>query len=157
MAKFYSVKQTAQILGYSTNSIYKFLDEGRLKSSRGNATQGRFKIPHSSLEAFLKSKLPEDAIHQALADEISTQTKKENGRVVKNPENTQKPVALAYSAKSLYLIRGLIIVGFILLLIDILFTDAFNLLHHSLRIILMIILILLSFNSPQALADESNA
>jgi hypothetical protein len=67
MARFYTVQETALILGFSTNSIYKFLDQGRLKSTRGNSKQGRFRIPHTSIEDFLDTKLSETAVASALA------------------------------------------------------------------------------------------
>jgi hypothetical protein len=67
MSRFYTVSQTAKILGFSTNSIYKFLDAKRLKSTRGNSKQGRFRIPHTSIEEFLGMELSETAVAQALA------------------------------------------------------------------------------------------
>lgn len=74
MARFYTVQETATILGFSTNSIYKFLDQGRLKSTRGNSKQGRFRIPHSSVEDFLGTKLSETAVSKALSTSISPKT-----------------------------------------------------------------------------------
>ncbi|MEK7514073.1 MAG: helix-turn-helix domain-containing protein [Patescibacteria group bacterium] len=53
----YTVKKAAGIIGCSTNTLYKYLNEGRLKASRGTAEQGRFRIPQSSLEEFLGTQL----------------------------------------------------------------------------------------------------
>ena len=50
--RFYSVKETAKILGVSTNTVYKYLDEGSLKGKRLN-NRGRFKIPFSELAPYL--------------------------------------------------------------------------------------------------------
>lgn len=51
MEKTYSVKETAKLLGYSTNSVYGFLDKGLIKSVRiGN---GKFKIPQSEIDKFM--------------------------------------------------------------------------------------------------------
>ena len=47
----YTVKQVAQILGYSTNSIYTFLKEKRIKGVR--VGRGRFRIPQSELDRLL--------------------------------------------------------------------------------------------------------
>src|SRR5262245_14930218 len=58
MSKTYTVKQVAEILGYSTNSIYSFIDEGRLKGVR--VGKGRFRIPEEELNRVLHlTKKPE--------------------------------------------------------------------------------------------------
>jgi excisionase family DNA binding protein len=51
MAATYTVKQVAEILGYSTNSIYSFLKEKRIKGIRVGT--GRFRIPQSELNRLL--------------------------------------------------------------------------------------------------------
>lgn len=51
MAATYTVKQVAKILGYSTNSIYTFLKEKRLKGIR--VGKGRFRIPQSEMDRLL--------------------------------------------------------------------------------------------------------
>jgi len=50
--KFYSVKETSKILGVSTNTVYKYLDEGSLKGKR-HSNRGRFKVPYSEIEPYL--------------------------------------------------------------------------------------------------------
>jgi len=47
----YTVKQVADLLGYSTNSIYTFLKEKRIKGVR--VGKGRFRIPQSELDRLL--------------------------------------------------------------------------------------------------------
>jgi excisionase family DNA binding protein len=51
MAATYTVKQVAEILGYSTNSIYSFLKEKRIKGVRVGT--GRFRIPQNELNRLL--------------------------------------------------------------------------------------------------------
>lgn len=51
MAATYTVKQVAEILGYSTNSIYTFLKEKRIRGVR--VGKGRFRIPQSELNRLL--------------------------------------------------------------------------------------------------------
>ena len=51
MAATYTVKQVANILGYSTNSIYTFLKEKRIKGVR--VGRGRFRIPQGELDRLL--------------------------------------------------------------------------------------------------------
>ena len=50
--RFYSVKEASKILGVSTNTIYKYLDEGSLKGRRLK-NRGRFKIPFSEIAPYL--------------------------------------------------------------------------------------------------------
>ena len=57
MPTYYTVKEAAKLLGVSTNTLYKYLLEGKIKASRGTA-EGRFRIPPKSLEDFLGSPLP---------------------------------------------------------------------------------------------------
>src|SRR3989344_5246794 len=52
MGKTYTVKQVAEILGYSTNSIYTFLKERRIKGVR--VGKGRFRISEEELSRLLK-------------------------------------------------------------------------------------------------------
>lgn len=54
MAQTYTVKQVAQILGYSTNSIYTFLNEKRVKGIR--VGKGRFRIPQSEIDRLMGEK-----------------------------------------------------------------------------------------------------
>lgn len=54
MNQTYTVKQVAEILGYSTNSIYTFLKEKRIKAVR--VGKGRFRIPHTEVERLLSIK-----------------------------------------------------------------------------------------------------
>lgn len=56
MPKFYTVKETAQLLGVSTNTIYKYLETGQLKGIRSFAKQGRFRISATELKSFLPLK-----------------------------------------------------------------------------------------------------
>lgn len=53
MAATYTVKQVAQILGYSTNSIYTFLKEKRIKGVR--VGRGRFRVPQAELDRLLST------------------------------------------------------------------------------------------------------
>lgn len=52
MPATYTVKQVSKLLGYSTNSIYTFLKEKRLKGVR--IGKGRFRIPQSQINTFLQ-------------------------------------------------------------------------------------------------------
>jgi len=59
MGKTYSVKQVAEILGYSTNSIYTFLKEGQIVGIR--LGKGRYRVAQEELDKILhlkKSQVP---------------------------------------------------------------------------------------------------
>src|SRR3989344_1117520 len=61
MSETYTVKQVAEILGYSTNSIYAFIKEGRIKKVRVDL--GRFRITQDELNRVLHlSKKPSAVI-----------------------------------------------------------------------------------------------
>lgn len=46
--KNYTVKEVARLLGFSTNTVYKYLDEGQIKATR-LGSEGRFRIPASEV------------------------------------------------------------------------------------------------------------
>ena len=148
MSRFYTVKQASLILGFSTNSIYKFLDEGRLKGNRGNSRQGRYRIPHTSLERFTGTKLPPDALATALNKQQSkkAQTKKASVTpTVTPPEPVEIESHHPTPNLSIKIIRVLIIVGLTIILIDLLTSDNFSILQQFLRLGLMGILIFLTY------------
>lgn len=58
--KYYTVKEAAAILAVSTNTLYKYLDEGKIRSRRFG--QGRFKIPATELAAYIN---PQNAVREA--------------------------------------------------------------------------------------------
>ena len=53
MTATYTVKQVAQLLGYSTNSIYTFLKGKRIKGVR--LGKGRFRIPQSEIDRLMQT------------------------------------------------------------------------------------------------------
>lgn len=53
--KFYTVKQVAEALGISTNTVYKYLDEGKIQATRLGA-EGRFRITEKELARLLGMK-----------------------------------------------------------------------------------------------------
>lgn len=149
MSRSYSVKEASLILGFSTNSIYKFLSEGRLRSNRGNSQTGRFKIPHASLEKFVGTPLLEEAVDQALAEHTldNTQIKKETGVPVTSALRTieKLPEPPPETAISLKIVRGLILAGLTVILLDTLVSNDFSLFQQLLRLGLMAILIVLTY------------
>ena len=68
MSATYTVKQVADILGYSTNSIYTFLKEKRIKGVR--LGKGRFRIPQSELDRLLVPETPQRLVQQIVSPQI---------------------------------------------------------------------------------------
>lgn len=167
MARFYTVQETAKILGFSTNSIYKFLDQGRLKSTRGNSKQGRFRIPHSSIEDFLGTKLSETAVAHALA--ASSQTKAADApRHLINPDipptvsspkeiNRPQPHQKSLTSKpalGLALTRLLILVALLLTIIEAITSPVITLTGQFFRLLILTITILLAYQSWGSFTDQ---
>ncbi|OGK39956.1 hypothetical protein A3A74_03015 [Candidatus Roizmanbacteria bacterium RIFCSPLOWO2_01_FULL_35_13] len=78
MSQTYTVKQVAEMLGYSTNSIYTFLQEGRIKGVR--VGKGRFRIPEEELNRIL---------HLSKKSEITTISQSQPAVVEKTLEISQ--------------------------------------------------------------------
>jgi len=126
--QLYTVKKAAAIIGCSTNTLYKYLDEGRIKASRGTAEQGRFRIPQSALEEFLGT---------PLAD---------------------KPQIVTYSAKNglpLKIVRFLIILSLLLILIDMIMTRSASLTTQLTRLFFLAIALLLAYQDGGYIRNHS--
>jgi excisionase family DNA binding protein len=167
MARFYTVQETAKILGFSTNSVYKFLDQDRLRSTRGNSRQGRFRIPHASIEEFLGTKLSEIAVARALAASTRAQSDAITPRHLISPDTTKEvtpakreiqmqpekkvvtkpPLGLAFT-------RLLILIALLLTIIETITTQSVTLTSQFFRLLILTIAILLAYQSGGSLRDE---
>lgn len=138
--KFYSVKEAADLLGFSTNSIYKFLKEGRLGSFRGTSEQGRFRITRKDLEEFLgvplKEVAPEALVEEPAQDEPGTRALEMEAELDEAGPKSILP---------LMVVRGLIIVGLILIIADLFVSRDFSLFQQILRLLLTGIIILITY------------
>ena len=173
MARFYTVSQTAKILGFSTNSIYKFLDAKRLKSTRGNSKQGRFRIPHSSIEEYLGTELSETAVSQAL-------TKAKLKPKFPLPQPTQppkyvslpEPHHLTFTAPALVqthypaplhrestlptnISRLLILIALIFTILEVITSPSITVMSQLFRLIILAIAILLAYQSGGTKEDHN--
>jgi len=121
--KLYTVKKAAQIVGCSTNTLYKYLSEGRIKASRGSKDHGRFRIPQTSLEEFLGAPIVETQSSPVLP--------------IKTPDQSQ--------GLPLKLVRALIILGLLLILIDATFTQTVSLATQLNRLLFLAIALFLAY------------
>lgn len=61
LPKLYTIKQVTEILGVSTNTLYKYLSEGKINALRFSK-KGRFRIPETEVTRLLGAK-EEDKQH----------------------------------------------------------------------------------------------
>lgn len=80
-----TVKDVAKILGLSTNTVYKYVNSGLIRSSRAQLQQGRFRVPKQAVEEFLGS--PLDELHLT-APPVSPQDKETLDAVKPIKDNT---------------------------------------------------------------------
>ena len=122
MDNIYTVKEAAKILGFSTNTIYKYLEEGKIKAARGQE-QGRYRIPKQSLEAFLGQPLDTNPL-------IST------------PTNPSTSTSITFPLK---LVRLLLIFSLALIIADLATNPQISILTQTLRIITVSIFFVLAY------------
>ncbi len=151
--KLYTVKEAAKIVGVSTNTLYKYLDEDRIHAARGSAVQGRFRIPQSALEEFLGIKLSEpetaNGIETVGADPRVRPTESE-GQTLQDSEPltsriTEPLISLTSPRLPLKLIRFLLVLALIAILIDLILSPTLNLASTLTRLFFVAIMILLSY------------
>ncbi len=132
--QIFNVKQAAEILGLSTNTTYKYLKEGKIEAARGQK-RGTFRIPKSSLEKFLGSSLNESQI-EPIGSPLSSAPLTSP---ISNP-GTQSLPTLALRVSRMFLSACLI-----LLIFDIILNPNFSLSAQVIRMSIIAIFILLSY------------
>lgn len=132
--KIYNVKQAAKILGLSTNTTYKYLNEGRIKAARGHV-RGTFIIPAKSLETFLGSKLPDDASLENESDAFSQAALRDGEAVI---EVTSPTLATKVT-------RILITLSLLIIIADLVLSQNFSPMAQIGRVTLIAILLLISY------------
>lgn len=147
--KLYTVKEAAKIVGVSTNTLYKYLDEDRIHAARGSAIQGRFRIPESALEEFLGISLSSQENsqpHAKLTDVSEVGQTKPTDSLADQP--TPVPtVTLEHRSTGLplKLARFLLILALFAILIDLVLSPTLNLAGTLTRLFFVAIMILLSY------------
>lgn len=130
--KLYTVKEAAEIVGVSTNTLYKYLLEGKIKSARGTHKQGRFRIPHSALEEFLGTSIP-------LTSESASFPTPPNPTAAPN----LPPTPHRQAQKKL--IRLLLLFALLALIIDTLINPSWTITSGILRLFILALLILIIY------------
>src|SRR3989344_4803129 len=72
--RIYTVKEVARLLGFSTNTVYKYLDEGKIKATR-LGKEGRFRIPQKEVAKLLgvEEVMPTEALPPELTPEATSE------------------------------------------------------------------------------------
>lgn len=144
--KLYTVKEAAKIVGVSTNTLYKYLDEDRIHAARGSALQGRFRIPESALEEFLGIKLSQtesdntDALINRITESpispISPTDRPTESLISPVPVRTGIPVKIA---------RLLLVFALLAVLIDLFVSRSVSLYGSISRLIFLAVMLLLAY------------
>ncbi len=130
----YNVKQAAKILGLSTNTTYKYLNEGRIRAARGHV-RGTFIITHKALETFLGTKLPDDPLKEL----------DPNGTIPGLTDTTEAIIEVTPPSLSTKVTRALIIFALILLIIEVVAISNPSPLSFFNRLFLIFIFCLLAY------------
>lgn len=131
----YSVKQAAKILGLSTNTTYKYLNEGRIKAARGHI-RGTFIITARSLENFLGAKLPENPLTDASGTSAFKSTSFQDAEAI---------IEVSPPTLATKVVRILITLCLLLIITDIILSKNFSPLAQLGRIVLIVIVFLVSY------------
>lgn len=90
--KTYTVKEVAEALGFSTNTVYKYLDEEKIKATR-LGKEGRFRIPEEEFVRLLGAqgkKLEETSPQQLQTPQL--QTPPQSKELIEEAENLIKKI-----------------------------------------------------------------
>ena len=152
--KLYTVKEAAKLVGVSTNTLYKYLDENKIKAARGSAIQGRFRIPQSALEEFLGISLSQP--EKVEADNADTLT----NRITESPisqdnqaQTLQDPPSLQSTTYNLQpspklpikLARFLLILALLAVLLDLVISHSVSLPGQLSRLLFLFVMLLLAY------------
>ena len=142
MNQIYTVKETAKILGFSTNTVYKYLNEGKLRASRGDEEGGRFRIPHEAVEEFLNTELPIDVLdhidEKEEVEKLKDQTYIPNQSIPSTTFSTSTSLPMNV-AKVLILFSLLAIIG------DVILSPTISILGQIIRVSIVGVFILLTY------------
>lgn len=135
-SSIFTVKQAAKILGLSTNTTYKYLNEGRIKAARGHI-RGTFIITRRSLENFLGSKLPDNPL---------SETQSISGQITSgNIKDAEAIIEVAPPSFATKVVRILIMICLLLIIADIIIGVNFSPIAQFGRITLIILVFLVSY------------
>ncbi len=155
--KLYTVKEAAGIVGVSTNTLYKYLDEDRIHAARGSAIQGRFRIPESALEDFLGVKLSQPETTEPAVGATFTVARhpQAEGQTLEDLTETTVPIVdsnlstgkLEYRKTGipLKLARLFLFLALVAILVDLVISTSVSPISQLARLFFVAVMILLSY------------
>lgn len=149
--KLYSVKEAAKLVGVSTNTLYKYLDEDRIHAARGSAIQGRFRIPESALEEFLGIKLSKPVELVEAPVQINQDKNEESVAFDDSQQDEEIPITQeTVTTKTpnrlpLKIVRLLLLLALATILVDLFIAKSVSLPAQLSRLFFILIMILLSY------------
>lgn len=138
MNRLFDVKESARVLGVSKNTMYKYLNEGKVQSARGNV-RGTFKIPTKSLEKFLGGPLPEETLPHP------KQTSPEPLLPLRRESSEPVIVHVTPPTLTTKVVRILLVLALVMIILDILSAPNFSLNLQLVRLVFVALLGLLSY------------
>jgi excisionase family DNA binding protein len=145
--KLYTVKEAAKIVGVSTNTLYKYLDEDRIHAARGSAIQGRFRIPESALEEFLGVKLsePEPTPSTGTVPERNARLQVEQGSSADEGTVPMVTTSTMNHKLPIKITRFLLVLALLAMLIDLFIARAVSLPASLSRLFFLAVTLLLAY------------
>jgi len=152
--KLYTVKEAAKLVGVSTNTLYKYLDENKIKAARGSAIQGRFRIPESALEEFLGIKLAEpELVVESESSPYTPGVKGAHTPGVSDPEaQTLQEIHVTTPSQEsrktglpLSVARFLLILALLAVLVDLVISHSVSLPGQLSRLLFLFVMLLLAY------------
>ena len=166
MSHLYTVKQTADILGFSTNTVYKYLNEGYIKAARSNSKQGRFRITKQAIEEFLGEKLSDTSkdsqieVNGSIKAVTDNEVETTKGQIsaLKRVEKSDLEQTLKLSPPlSVKAMRWLILISLLLIIGDLFRSEGFSYWHQAVRIALISIFVLVAYQYGGVRSKENRA
>ena len=146
--KLYTVKEAAKIVGVSTNTLYKYLDEDRIHAVRGSAIQGRFRIPEVALEEFLGVKLSEPETNEPAVGATFTVARDPQVNEPETLQDVNVPTGKQEYRKTgipLKLARFLLVLSLVAILVDLVISTSVSPISQLARLFFVAVMILLSY------------
>ena len=148
--KLYTVKEAAKVVGVSTNTLYKYLDDGRIHAARGTALQGRFRIPESALEEFLGIKLSQPETTDPVGETFTVARNNQNDETLTESHGQVQDLPLQENVRSAphlptRIARILLILALLALLADLFFSATVSLPVQLTRLFFLLVMLLLAY------------
>jgi len=143
--KLYTVKEAAKLVGVSTNTLYKYLDEDRIHAARGSAIQGRFRIPQSALEEFLGVKLSVEPMDLPASDSCIPGMSESDPHTNVPDDSLKSNIHPLHPHLPLKIARFFLFLALVAILVDLFISTSVSPISQLARLFFVAVMILLSY------------